>query len=109
MPRKYRVQWSESASHDLRAVITYISVDSHVEATRQLEGIRTRARSLERFPERGRMVPELKEQGISLYREVIVGPWRLVYRIAKDNVYVLCFLDARRNVEDILLDRFIRD
>ncbi len=109
MPRKCRVQWSESASHDLRAVITYISADSPTEATRQLEGIRRRARSLERFPERGRVVPELKEHGISLYREVIIGPWRLIYRIAEDDVYVLCFLDARRNVEDILLDRFLRD
>jgi len=109
VPRQYRVQWSASASHDLRAVINYISADSLEQASRQLGEIKTRARNLERFPERGRLVPELKEQGISLYRELIVGPWRLIYRIAEKDVYVLCFLDARRNVEDILLDRFVRD
>jgi hypothetical protein len=32
------------------------------------------------FPERGRIVPELQAQGISQYGELIIPPWRLVYR-----------------------------
>jgi toxin ParE1/3/4 len=59
------------------------------------------------LPERGRIVPELREQGIILYREIILAPWRVIYRIVGQTVYVLAVLDARRNLEDILLDRFV--
>jgi hypothetical protein len=48
----------------------------------------------------------LKEQGIILYREIILAHWRMIYRIAGQTVYVLAVFDARRNLEDILLDRF---
>ena len=41
-------------------------------------------------------------------RELIESPWRILYRIEADTVYVLAVIDARRNVEDLLLDRFVR-
>jgi len=53
------------------------------------------------------MVPELQNQGITLYRELIIGPWRVMYRVSEDSVYVLSVLDSRQNVEDILLQRLI--
>jgi toxin ParE1/3/4 len=60
------------------------------------------------FPDRGRIVPEVQDQGITLYRELIVPPWRIIYRISEKAVYVLSVLDSRQNVEDILLKRLIR-
>ena len=35
--------------------------------------------------------------------ELIVPPWRILYRIAVKQVYVLSVLDSRQNIEDILL------
>ncbi|MBU1570609.1 MAG: plasmid stabilization protein, partial [Proteobacteria bacterium] len=58
-------------------------------------------------PERGRVVPELQDQGIFQYRELIVKPWRSIYRIAEREIYVLSVIDSRKNVEDILLNRLI--
>ena len=60
------------------------------------------------MPERGRVVPELAAVGIRTYRELVVEPWRLVYRITEKTVYVLAVLDGRRNIEDVLLDRLVR-
>jgi hypothetical protein len=60
------------------------------------------------MPNQGRIVPELKEQGIQTYRELIVAPWRIVYRVSDTTVFVLSVIDSRRNVEDILLDRLIK-
>lgn len=60
------------------------------------------------LPDRGRIVPELHDQGINIYREISVPPWRIIYRISDSTVYVLSVIDSRRNVEDILLNRFIR-
>jgi len=59
------------------------------------------------MPNRGRVVPELKFYNIITYRELIVAPWRIIYRIENDTVYVLSIIDGRRNVEDLLLARLI--
>jgi hypothetical protein len=52
-------------------------------------------------------VPELEDQGILLYRELIIPSWRIIYRISEMKVCVLSVLDARQNVEDILLKKLI--
>ena len=69
------------------------------------EKIKSKASSRYAFPERGRIVPELQEQGISQYKKLAISPWRLVYRIAEKEIYVLSLFDSRQNVEDILLNR----
>jgi len=47
-------------------------------------------------------------QGVGHYRELIIPPWRVIYRFSGDTVYVLSVLDSRRNLEDVLLERLIR-
>ena len=41
------------------------------------------------------------------YREMICLPWRSIYRIMENKVWILAVIDGRRNVEDILLERFV--
>jgi plasmid stabilization system protein ParE len=107
MSRNYTVKWTATAEHDLESIIGFIAEDSLEDAVRILEKIRKKAVGLNTLPERGRVVPELKEQGIVIYREAVFAPWRIIYRISDQNVFVLAVLDARRNLEDILLDRFV--
>jgi len=107
MKKTYEVIWAESAEKDLISIIDYISLDSPFMAHEKFKEIRTKALSLETYPDRGRIVPELQEQGIIQYRELIISPWRIIYRKSEKKVYVLSVLDSRRNVEDILLGRFI--
>ena len=45
---------------------------------------------------------------IRQYRELITTPYRLIYRVRSRDVLVLAVLDARRNLEDVLLDRLLR-
>ena len=42
------------------------------------------------------------------WREPIVRPYRLVYRIEGDTVTELAVFDGRRDLEDILLERLLR-
>lgn len=107
MSTLYKVQWAGIAAEDLKGVILYIAEDSPADARIVFEKIKEKVLSLIQFPERGRVVPELQEQGVFLYREVIVSPWRIIYRISDTKVYVLSVLDSRQNVEDILLKRLI--
>lgn len=108
MNPKYEVVWSAIAENDLKSIIETIADDSPSDALRILDNIKQKASSLYNFPERGRIVPELKDHGILQYRELIIPPWRILYRISEKNVYVLSVLDSHQNIEDILLNRLIR-
>jgi len=107
MKPRHSVLWSEVAERDLLAMIEYLANDSPSRAHEILKDIQKMSSSLYSFPERGRIVPEFREHGIMQYRELIVGPWRIIYRAINQNIYVLAVLDSRRNLEDLLLQRFI--
>jgi len=107
MKKKYRVIWADVAENDLSNIIEFIANDSPTKALQILEIIKEKTSSLHHLPERGRLIPELQEHGISQYREIIISPWRVIYRISDRNVYVLAVLDSRQNIEDILLKRLI--
>jgi toxin ParE1/3/4 len=105
---RYHVQWTYVAEDDLNGVIDYIAKADFSTAVNILNEIRCKTDTLCQFPERGRIVPELQAQQVMLYRELIHKSWRIMYRIEADQVYVLAVLDARRNTEDLLLNRLIR-
>ena len=107
MKKVHGVRWSETSQNDLKSIVEYIAEDSPSRAYEVFIEIKTKASSLRTFPDRGRIVPELQDQGITQYRELIVAPWRIIYRISEETVYVLSVLDSRQNVEDILLKRLL--
>ncbi len=101
------VYWSKTAESDLLAIIRYINNNRPQTAKKILALIKEKTADLALFPERGRIVPELSAHGVTLYRELIIAPWRVIYRFSGNSVFVLAVLDSRRNVEDILLSRLI--
>lgn len=105
--KKFKVEWAAVAESDLKQIIDYLAADSPATALQIFKKIRQKVSGLYSFPERGRIVPELQAQGINIYRELIVAPWRIVYRMAGGTVFVLSVIDSRQNVEDILLGRLI--
>ena len=105
MSNKFTVVWSDSAYRDLANIIQYISIDSPANAKKILAKIKNTVSDLYLSPQGGRFVPELQDQGILLYRELIIPPWRIMYRVSENTVIVLAVIDARQNVEDILLKK----
>ena len=108
MISRYEVVWGSSAENDLKSIIEYVVTDSPSDALKIFKNIKPKASNLLIFPERDRIVPELRDHGILQYRELIISPWRILYRISEKKVYVLSVLDSRQNIEDILLNRLIR-
>ncbi len=108
MKRKFEIVWSETAENDLVDIIEYIYRDNQFNASKIFRKIKNKANGLNLSPQRGRIVPELQEQGITQYRELIISHWRLIYRVAEKNIYIVSLLDARQNVEDILLKRLTK-
>ncbi len=107
MKKRYKVIWSNTAEHDLERIVEYIAIDSPSNALTVLTKIKKKSEALYNFPERGRIIPELREFNILQYREIIIDPWRVIYKITDKNVFVMSVFDSRRNVEDILLDRLV--
>lgn len=102
------VYWTDTACTDLKNIIHYIAVDSVANALMVLDKLEKKAGSLNAKSDRGRMIPELQLLGISQYREVLVRPWRLIYRPEGNRVLIMAVLDSRRDLEDLLLQRLTR-
>lgn len=71
-----KIEWSEIAIADLRSIYEYISRDSAFYADRVINRITGRIKQLEKFPQSGRIVPELNNEMI---RELIEGSYSIVY------------------------------
>ncbi len=108
MSNGFSVLWTGTAVEDLKSLCEYLAQDSMNVARKQYKKIRDRAKTLETFPFEGRVIPELQVHNIYTYRELVISPWRLFYRISKQEVYVLAIIDSRRDIHDLLLDRILR-
>ena len=108
MEKTYRLLWTKSAEDDLLNIIGHIKSDSPKNAKSVFSKIKKHAGSSNFFPLKGRVVPELQQEGITLYREVVVALWRIIYKVGDDTVFVMAIIDSRQNVEDILLHKLLR-
>jgi toxin ParE1/3/4 len=104
---KYKVQIPSSVVYDLQEIVDYISEDNPSTALKILEKLEDRINTLKEYPERGRVVPELLNQNIVEYHELIEFPWRIIYKIVNSDVFVLTVIDGRRNVQDVLLRKLM--
>jgi plasmid stabilization system protein ParE len=107
-PIRFEVFWAEAAIRDLEEIVDYIEREAPMAAQRLFNRIKRRSATLESFPARGRLVPELARHDIKIYRELILPPHRLIYRIEARRVLVVAVFDGRRDLEDILLARLMR-
>jgi toxin ParE1/3/4 len=108
--RPFRIEWTEVAEGDRDSIAAYIARDSIDGALAMLDAIEARVDSLDAMPRRGRAVPELAAYEFTTVREIIEGPYRIVYPIddAARTVSVVAVIDGRRNILDVLLRRLRR-
>ena len=104
----YNVIVSKSAEDDLREIVDYYKTlnPSYVESV--IAQFEHNILSLSHFPLSGRVVPELYDQGIEQYREIIQGLYRIVYEIRAEEVVVHAVIDSRKILEYILLAKLFR-
>lgn len=106
--KRLPVRWSDSAYRDLLEIAEFVSSDSPEAARKLARLIVAKIADLGRMPERGRIVPELLEQGIFMYRQVLVPPYRVIYRVRLSAVCVEVIVDSRRDFGDLLSQRLLR-
>ncbi len=109
MARKsFQAVWAEAATRDLEEIVTYIALDSKSHTQKVLEKIERKAKSLRSSPQRGRVAPEFRDVELKTWRELVVPPYRIIYRIAERKVLVSAVLDGRRDLQDTLFGRLVR-
>lgn len=89
-----RVAWSRTALRDLHDITAFIRRDSKHYASTVEERIKDVAASLAKFPESGRIGPELDDPR---YRERLVDAYRLVYYLDGEAVNIIAIIHARRS------------
>jgi toxin ParE1/3/4 len=105
----YKLLIDPLAKKDIIDIYNYVSNnDSYEKAKDLLTNLEKTYLKLERLPERGHIPPELRNTGIKKYREIHYKPYRIIYEIIDNIVYVHCILDGRRNMQEILANRLLR-
>ncbi|MCC6846942.1 MAG: type II toxin-antitoxin system RelE/ParE family toxin [Deltaproteobacteria bacterium] len=101
-----RVEWSPVAVTDLEDILDFIARRESPERARLVHaGVARRIASLTKHPLRGRIVPELKRIGVTAFRELVVAPYRIFFRIDGPLVGIVGILDGRRDIADLLAMR----
>ncbi|MFO8063865.1 MAG: type II toxin-antitoxin system RelE/ParE family toxin [Spirochaetota bacterium] len=101
--------WTTSANQDFVEIADYLSEESLGAAEALINRVDQELTHLAEFPQIGRVVPELERNNVTRFRELVLSPWRIVYREEKERIFIVTVFDARRNIEDILLRRVLRE
>ena len=102
------VQLTDDAARDLEEIDDYIARhDAPGRADRVLDQIEKGFQGLSEYPQRGNHPKELLDLGIREFREVFFKPYRIIYRVIDNNVYVLLIADGRRDLQLLLQRRLL--
>jgi len=104
----FAVFLTADAVRDLEELYDYIDQhDAPGKAKRVLDKIEKTFNGLTESPERGAYPKELLALGVREYREVFFKPYRILYRVLNDAVYVYLIVDGRRDMQTLLQRRLL--
>jgi plasmid stabilization system protein ParE len=92
-----RLTWSPLASEQVDDAVAYIAADDPAAALAWLERLLERVKALTAYPDSGRVVPELQREDI---REIVVSPYRVMYRRGAEAVEIAAIRHGARQFDD---------
>ena len=95
-----QIKWTEPALEDLNEIAEYIALDKPSAAKKLVANVFESAKRLKEFPLSGKVPEELED---SRYREIIVGPCRIFYRLESDLVYIPYVMRGERALRNFIL------
>ena len=109
MTNRCALQWAPTALHDLDEIIEYIADQDSVDAALHVYSkISAGIETLSSHPQRCRIPPEFRKLGITEYRELIITPYSVFFRVSENAIGIVGVLDRRRDLEELLLHRILR-
>ena len=91
-----KIIWSPLALQRLEEIMDYISIDSYVNAEKFTGSIIQKVELLFEFPNFGWIVPELNN---SDFRELIIGNYRIIYKLFQNNIHILFLRHSKRMLD----------
>lgn len=108
MSKPYTVELTEPALADLAAIRDWLAENAGESAADQwIDDVLDKIDTLEQFPARGSIVPELAAIGLVRYRQLLFAPYRLIYRIRGNRVIVSLVIHGRRDLHSVLEQRLM--
>jgi len=99
----FNVRFTVAARSDLREIHAYIAQNDSLEnADYVVREIVRAALALREFPQRGAHPPEMLARGNRSYRQIFFKPYRILYRIRANTVFIAVVADGRRNMALLL-------
>lgn len=96
---RYRVRLADDAEQDVIDIYRHIAAhDSAEKAAHVLEQLESLCANLAGLPLREHLPPELDRIGVTNYREVHFKPYRVIYEVIGQDVFIHCVLDGRRDI-----------
>ncbi|MCP5063336.1 MAG: type II toxin-antitoxin system RelE/ParE family toxin [Ignavibacteriae bacterium] len=109
MKDKYTVKIDPQAKQDLKDIFIYVALNNNLESAEIfLASLEKTCQRLEKIPERGHTPKELLSTGIKRYLEISSKPYRIIYEISSNTIYIHSVLDGRRNIQEILSERILK-
>jgi toxin ParE1/3/4 len=106
---RFTLVWSRTAQDDLQSILEYVATqDGADRAIALYDTLRWHIDRLIRFPRRARVVPELKPVGLTEFRELLIAPYRVFFRLDGPRIVLLGVLDGRRDLGEWLIERALR-
>lgn len=87
--------WTEPALQEIDEIADYISLDNPIAAKNLVRNIVNKVESLSEHPRMGKSVNEIQP---SPYRELVIPPCRIFYRIDVERVFVVFVMREERNL-----------
>ena len=104
----YTVLLLDDAVKDIEAIYRYIRKSGNKKAAKDMVGnIRKACDSLSENPERGHTPDELSLIGQFEYRQIITKKYRIIYQLAKPNVFIFGIIHGNRNIGEVLRQRIL--
>ena len=104
----FEVALTQGAEDDLEGIHAYLSAHRSMEAAEALlDAFLEKIETLERYPERGIVPKELEAIGIREFRQLLLDPYRLIYRVIVSRVFILVIADGRRDMQALLERRLL--
>lgn len=103
MSKRGKPEWTHAALRDLDVIVRFYRSNRAKSATKKLTlELKQAAVAIAAMPEAGAVALDLEPVG--KYRHVVVGPYRIIYRIDGPAVIILRVWDARKDPASIQVE-----
>jgi len=92
-----RLIWTEPALNDLEIIAEYIALDNQDAARQYVHKVFNAVKRLEEFPRSGNVPSEIPHLP---YRQIVIPPCRIFYRIQKDYVFIVYVMRSEQLLQE---------